>query len=342
MTVRIGIAGPGGVARTHALAIKGIPEAQLTAVYSHREESARRFAKEFGIPWFTDFSRFLEHIDVLDLCTPHHVRSELILPAATKGKHILVEKPLAISLEEADEIIKVCNEAKVKLGVIFQSRFEEDIQLLNNYLKEGKLGKPLAFSGYVKWYRDPEYYTGWHGKQATEGGGVLINQAIHMLDLIRWLGGEVTDVIAMTARLLHHIEVEDTTFIILRFDSGAVGSLEASTALYPGYPMRLEVHTDLGTVILEENEVIQVDLREQGLVTSLFPSIGKKTSFVRTASPTEIKILPHQRQIQDFVRAILEDKRPAVDGYEARKTLELVLEIYKKAKRFEREVRAES
>ena len=332
--IKFGIVGPGGIARVHARAIKEIREARLVGVYGHREESVRKFAKEFGISWHTDFDEFLHNIDALSVCTPHNVRSELILPAAAAGKHVLVEKPLAITLEEADRIISACEENHVKLGVVFQSRFADDVQSVKKALSGSLLGKLIFISGYVKWYRKPEYYSRWHGKWSTEGGGVLINQAIHVIDLVRWLGGEVTDVVAFTDHLFQKIEVEDIAIVMLRFSSGALGSIEASTATYPGYPMRLEIHTTLGTLKIEENELVAVDLKDPRLAESLFPHVGKRSFFSGSSNPLAIDVLPHKRQISDFVDAILNDRSPSINGLEGRKALEIVIKAYESARSY--------
>ena len=330
--IRFGIAGPGGIARFHARAMKEIQEVNLVGVYGHRQESTRRFAEEFGIAWYTDFDDFLSNVDAVSICTPHNVRLDLILPAAAAGKHILVEKPLAISLEEADRIIEVCDKNHVKLGVIFQSRFMDDIQSIKRAISEGQLGRLFLISGYVKWYREPKYYTRWHGRWSTEGGGVLINQAIHAVDLIRWLSGKVESIAAFTDHIFHKIEVEDIAEVILKFNSGALGSIEASTATYPGYPMRLEIHTELGTLKVVENELVAADLTRPELVTSLFPRMGRKTSFSGSSNPLAINIMPHKRQIKDFIDAILNDRAPLVDGIEARKSLEIVINAYRSAR----------
>ncbi len=327
--LRVGIAGPGGVARVHARALRDVPGASLVAVYGHREASVVRFADEFEVPGYTALDRFLEAVDAVIVCTPHYVRAEIVLPAVEAGKHVLVEKPLATSLEEADLLIRAARERGVKLGVVFQSRFEDDVQTLVSVLRSGRLGRLLYLSGYVKWYREPRYYTRWHGRWATEGGGALMTQAIHMLDLLRWIGGKPVRVVAMCESLRHDIEVEDTLVMAIEFRSGVIAALEASTALRPGYPMRLEVHTTTGTVVLEENELVRLDVQE---VSNLFPSVGRKTNFERSSSPTELKLEPHRRQIEDFIHAVFENRDPAVTGEDARETLGLVLAAYASAR----------
>ena len=317
------------MARVHAEALRGVPGASLTAVYGHRESSVRRFVDEFGISGYTALDRFLEAVDAVIVCTPHHVRSEIMLPAVEEGKHVLVEKPLATSMEEADLLIREARRKGVKLGVIFQSRFEDDIKALVNALESGRLGRLLYLSGYVKWYREPGYYTRWHGLWATEGGGVLMTQAIHMLDLLRWIGGKPVRVFAVAGNIRHDIEVEDTLVMTVEFRSEVIATLEASTAIRPGYPMRLEVHTTAGTLVLEENELVRLDIPE---VPDIFPSVGRKTAFERSPSPSDLKIEPHRRQIEDFVRAVWEDRDPAVTGEDARETLRLVLAAYASAR----------
>ncbi|RLE27510.1 hypothetical protein DRJ54_07680 [Candidatus Acetothermia bacterium] len=152
-----------------------------------------------------------------------------------------------------------------------------------------------------------------------------MTQAIHMLDLLRWIGGKPVRVVAVAGSLRHDIEVEDTLVMAIEFGSGVIAAIEASTALRPGYPMRLEVHTTAGTLMLEENELVRLDVPGASV---LFPSVGRKTAFERSPSPTELKLEPHRRQIEDFVQAVRDDRDPAVTGEDARETLRLVLAAY--------------
>src|SRR6266404_4890570 len=242
MTNHIGLIGSGNISQTHA-----------------------RVATEHHAKPFADFAAFLAHnpLDLVILGTPSGLHAEQGIAAAQRGLHVLTEKPMDISTKKADALIAAADKANVKLAVIFQDRLKPNIQRLKHWLDLGLLGKPLLVDARVKWYRPPDYYSSskWRGTFALDGGGALINQAIHTVDLLLWLLGDVLRVHARTATVLHKIEAEDTAVAALEFASGAVGTLLATTAAYPGYPRRLEITGTEGTVILEHDRIVAADLR---------------------------------------------------------------------------------
>ncbi len=325
--IKFAIAGPGGVARLHAKAIAEIEDAELSLVYSHREESAKKFGKEFGIKYTTDYKSVLESdVDVIDICTPHNIRLSLIVPAVEYKKHILCEKPLSISEEEGKKIINLVKASGIKFSVIFQSRFLPSIIQVKEFIEKGGLGKLFLITSYVKWYRPSQYYTRWHGRWETEGGGVLINQAIHDLDLMLFLGGDVKEVASFVDHLYHDIEVEDTAVGILRYKNGHLGNIIATTSIYPGYPKSLEIHGENGSIFLKEGKLSRIDLKKD---IPFAPSPIKEDAKSGAANPLDIDISGHKSAISDIINAIRENREPKVPPSEAIRSVILVNALYK-------------
>ena len=205
-------------------------------------------------------------MDIVAIGSPSGLHAQQGIAAARRGLHVLSEKPLDITTERADALIEACAAAGVKLGVFFQDRLRPAVVEIKRMLDAGELGTPVMISGRVKWYRPPEYYSGskWRGTWALDGGGALMNQAIHTVDLVQWMFGPVARVSAAVATRVHDIEVEDTAAAVIQFTSGAIGTIEAATSLYPGYPRRLEVTGSEGTVVLEDDKIVRLDLRKPG------------------------------------------------------------------------------
>jgi predicted dehydrogenase len=247
--------------------------------------------------------------------------------AAQQGLHVLVEKPIAVSSEQSATLIAACEKANVKLGVIFQDRFKPEIRRLRNLLREGTLGRILLADARMKWYRPPDYYSQsrWRGTWRMDGGGALINQGSHTVDLLLSLLGDVTRVQAKTATLLHSIETEDTAVALLEFTGGALATLLATTAAYPGYSRRIEITGTEGTVILENDVIVAADLRAPS-VTLSNEAQNRNPS---PSSPVISDARRHQSAIEDFIRAIELDTLPECGGKEAQRSLALIEEIYR-------------
>jgi predicted dehydrogenase len=271
-------------------------------------------------------------MDMVVLGTPSGLHAEQGIAAAQRALHILTEKPIDITTKKADALIAAADKAGVKLGVIFQDRLKPNIQLLKGWLDRGLLGKPLLVDVRVKWYRPPEYYSNskWRGTFALDGGGALINQAIHTVDLLLWLLGDVACVEARTATVLHKIEAEDTAVATLKFASGAVGAFLATTAAYPGYPRRLEITGAEGTVILEHDRIVAVDLRNS---PEDFAGTTKGDSNLSASSAEVTDISGHKAILEDFLRAIANNTEPICNGREGRRSLALVEAIYDSARK---------
>jgi predicted dehydrogenase len=332
MTTHIGLIGSGNITQTHARAARSIPTAKIAAIYGTNPQTVARLAAEHQAKPYEDFAAFLAHkpMDLVILGTPSGLHAEQGIAAAQHGLHVLTEKPLDISTKNADALIAAADKANVKLAVIFQDRLKPNIQLLKQWLDRGLLSKPLIIDARVKWYRPPDYYSNskWRGTFALDGGGALINQAIHTVDLLLYLLGDVTRVQARTAAVLHKIEAEDTAVATLEFASGAVGTLLATTAAYPGYPRRIEITATEGTVILEQDRIITADFRNPPDLAAI--STGDSNQSSSSAAVTDIN--GHKAILEDFLRAVASNTEPICNGREGRRSLALVEKIYAAAR----------
>ena len=333
MTTHIGLIGGGNITETHARAVRAIAGTQITAIYGTNSQNVARLCREHGGKTYQDFNAFLAHrpMDLVILGSPSGLHATQGIAAAKSGLHVLTEKPIEISTARADEMIAAAKRANVKLGVIFQDRMKPDIRRLKHWIDIGVLGKLFFVDARVKWYRPPEYYSTskWRGTLALDGGGALINQGVHTVDLLLWLLGDVSRVQAHTATLLHKIEAEDTALALLEFANGAIGVFHATTAAYPGYQRRVEISGSEGTVILEHDRVIAADLRKVPADFAV-SAIGDRNHSASSAAVTDVR--GHQAVIEDFISATQQNKSPACDGTEGRRSIALVEAIYRAAK----------
>lgn len=332
-TVGFGLAGTGLIGKVHAGAIAATTGAQLVAVCGRDQARTQEFAARYGARAFTDYRQMLEQedIDVVDICTPSGIHADMGIEAAQRGKHVLVEKPIDISVQRADALISACERAERKLGVIFQSRHLPAVHSMKTAISAGKLGELFLGDAYVKWYRAPEYYSqgSWHGTRLLDGGGALINQAIHTVDLLRWMMGPVESVFAFAKALRYpHIESEDTLVASIKFKSGALGVIEATTSVAPGFKRRLEISGEKGTIILDGDEIGVWSLEgesqpEQG-------AEGQSTD--GSQDPAAISDRGHRLHIEDMVRVVTSGGEPMISGREARKSLEICEAAYLSAR----------
>jgi UDP-N-acetyl-2-amino-2-deoxyglucuronate dehydrogenase len=330
MTMQIGLIGGGNISCTHARAVSAISGAKVTAVFGTNAEKVTRICKEHGGRPYQNFQEFLSHrpMDMVVIGSPSGLHAAQGIEAARHGLHVLVEKPIDISSERADALIAKCKEAQVKLGVIFQDRFQLDIRRLKQMISDGVVGRPLLADARVKWFRPSEYYAGsrWRGTWALDGGGALINQGVHTVDLLLYLLGDVLQVQARTATLLQKIETEDTAVALLDFANGALGVLQATTAAYPGYRRRVEITGSEGTVILEHDRIIAADLKGQA---GDWVTTHEGDRNVNASSPVVSDFRGHQSAIEDFIHAVEEDGTPECDGEAGRRSVALVEAIYR-------------
>ena len=331
----IGLIGGGNICGTHAHAARAIPGVEISAIHGTNLEKASRLCREHGGTSYQNFDAFLRHrpMDLVILGSPSGLHAEQGIAAAKAGLHVLTEKPIEISTERADALIAAAKQSGVQLGVIFQDRTKPHIRQLKTWIEQGLLGKLLFVTANVKWYRPPEYYANshWRGTLALDGGGALINQGVHTVDLLLWLLGDVARVQASTATLLHKIEAEDTGATLLEFSSGVLGTLYATTAAYPGYPRRVEITGTEGTVILEHDRIIAANFRNASAATaSVVESPHDQNQSASSAAVTDFR--GHQTILEDFLHSIQHGHRPLCDGIEGRRSLALVEAIYRAAK----------
>jgi predicted dehydrogenase len=329
MTIHIGLIGGGNITETHARAARAIAGVEIAAIYGTNEKKVAALCHEHGGKSYQDFDAFLAHrpMDLVAIGSPSGLHAAQGIAAAQRGLHVITEKPIDISTERADALIEAAQRNNVKLGVMFQDRVKPAIRRLREWIRDGVIGRPLLVEARVKWYRPAEYYSGsrWRGTFALDGGGALINQAVHTVDLLLWLLGDVVRVQSRTATNLHKIEGEDTAVAILEFANGALGVFHATTAAYPGYPRRVEITGTEGTVILEQDRILAANLRNvpENIGASIVSDENQSES-----SAVVSDFRGHQALLEDFIRAIKLDVDPACSGSEGRRSIALVEAIY--------------
>ena len=338
MATGFGIVGCGMIANFHARAIQDIRGAKLVACFDTMPASADRLAAATGCKAYHDLDQMLADpgVDVVTIGTPSGAHLEPAVAAARAGKHVIVEKPLEITLRRCDRIIDECRKAGVVLSTIFPSRFHGSSIELKRAVDEGRFGQLTIGDAIVKWYRTQQYYDSgaWRGTWQLDGGGALMNQAIHSVDLLSWLMGPVTEIRAQTALLAHQrIDVEDVAMATLRFANGALGIIEATTAVYPGYLKRIEIHGTTGSAVMEEEDLVKWDFakkkaRDEAIHRQM---AGRVSGGGGAADPAAIGHHGHTRQFQDVLKAIQRGAVPQIDGPEGRRSVEIILGIYKAA-----------
>jgi UDP-N-acetyl-2-amino-2-deoxyglucuronate dehydrogenase len=329
--IGVGLIGTGLSATQHVTALKQVPGVRVVAVAGTSLEKARAFADSWNIPnaYASDSALVADPaVRAIHTCTPPDLRVNIVEACAAAGKDVLVEKPMARTIAEADRLIAICDRAGITLGAMFQNRYTPLVGSLKAAIDAGRLGRLLLIDLQAKWFRSREYYTdsNWRGSADREGGAVLINQAIHSIDLLRWLGGPIVEVQGMAATTLHPIEMEDVGMAMLRFANGAVGSLVATTVAYPGFSERLSFHGEDGTAILVQGEgTIEWHLRGEQSRRETATSQVSGASRDPAATPAH----GHIAQFADFYDALRHGRRPLVDGHEGRWALEVVEAIYR-------------
>ncbi len=335
--IRFGVIGTGAISAAHIDSINKLEDASLTAVWSRTPEKAKQVAEREGCVAVSSIEELVKRddVDAVTICTPSGAHMEPALLAIEAGKHVIIEKPLEVTDERCQRIIDAADRAGVKLGVIFQSRFSPANVALHEAIQAGRFGRLVMGDAYVKWYRPQSYYDSgaWRGTWELDGGGALMNQAIHTVDVLLWLMGPVESVFAYADCLAHErIEVEDTVAAVLKFESGAMGVIEAATSVQPGYPKRVEVHGSKGGAVIVDDSVVEwheADDPERG--KAMLETFGAKSVSGTASDPMAMSFDNHRRQIGDFVKAIKEDGTPAIDGREGARSVAVVRAIYKSA-----------
>ncbi len=319
--------GTGAISHKHAQAYKNIGY-KLTVCTDRFEEAGKRFAEQYGATFVPTYEEVCKHpdVDYVDVCTFPDFRLQPIEIAAAHGKHIQVQKPISTNLETARKMIDVCKANGVVLGVVSQHRFDDSTIFVKKAFEQGRLGKILQADAYVKWWRSADYYSRpIKGSWATEGGGALINQAVHQVDVLTYLVGGVEELFGywqLGAR--HKIESEDVVNTLMKYKSGATGVIQASTAFWPGYSERIEIHGTKGTCIFTGDKLTAWDVEnDEGE-----PAPVEKEVMSGSSDPMAIPLTPFERQFTDFGEACKKGKSPLVSGEEGYKALEIVLSAY--------------
>ncbi len=342
-----GIIGCGVIGPTHATAIASLPEARLVAVTDVDPARARSLAEKHGATPYTGIGEMLqnEDLDVVDVCTPSGLHGEHACQVMRSGRHVIVEKPMEITRAAMDQMLRVQEETGVKLAVISQHRFDAASRQAHDLVTEGALGRLVLGNAHVPWWRSQAYYDSgaWRGTWALDGGGVLMNQSIHSIDLLQWLMGPVRSVHAYTDTLAHRMETEDVAVAVLRFASGALGTIAATTGAYPGVTTRIDIFGDKGSAVIEDDRLgylrlARDDSEEVGAYgigaqdRARAEVVGATGGGATAADPAALSANTHAAQIADMIRAIRDDGAPLVDGRAARHPVEIILAVYESAR----------
>jgi len=339
MKYGFGVIGTGSIAEVHARSIHAIDNLVLVGAYDVVRERAEAFGQKYACKAFYNIDAFLNmpDLNVVCICTPSGAHLEPALKAIEAGKHCVIEKPLEVTLERCDKIIAAAKEKQVTIAGIFPSRFQDASIELKSAVDEQRFGRMVMGDAYIKWYRSQQYYDAvkWRGTWKLDGGGALMNQGIHSIDLLQWYMGPVESVSAFTGMLGHKgLEVEDTAVATLKFASGAMGVIEGSTAVYPGFFKKIEILGTQGSAVLEENNFLCWKfLQERETDQDIRKRFsGEHASGGGVSDPKAISDLGHIRQLQDMIYALERKRLPLVDAVEARKAVEIIVAIYQSAR----------
>jgi len=323
----VGIIGTGAIAALHARAWRNIG-CPVTVCTNRTASKGRQFAESIGaefVPTYDDLCRH-PNVDIVDVCTFPDFRLQPLLLCAEAGKHIQVQKPISTSLATARQMIDTAHRAAIQLSVVSQHRFDDACIFLHRAIAQRRLGRLLQCDCYVKWYRSPAYYSRpIKGSWSTEGGGALINQAIHQIDILRWIAGPVQELSGVwQLGALHKIESEDVVNAVVRYASGATGVMQAATAFWPGYTERTEFHGTKGSAIISGDRLTTWDVQnDSGDPPPLAANVASGAS-----DPMAISVEPFERQFRDFTDAIRSKRKPLISGEEGYQALEIVLAVY--------------
>lgn len=337
--VKYGIIGTGAIANLHAQALASVEQAELFMVFDTVGERAKAFAERHNCRYANSLEELLQsEVEAVTIATPSGLHGECVIPAAKAGKHVLCEKPLEVTVSKTNDLIRICESNNVRLSAVFQSRFCEAVKTIRQAVDDGRFGQHVLGSASVRWYRTPEYYAnaGWRGTWELDGGGALMNQGIHTVDLLLYFNGDPREVTGRFTRVMHKgIDVEDTVVAMVQFKNGSLGTIEASTACAPGFPRRVELSGTKGSVILEGDHITRWTfaderpedklIRENGI-----PSADSKSS--GASDPMAISWEGHRRQLQELTEAILGGHRLTAPGSEGKRAVELICAVYESAR----------
>ncbi len=343
--VCFGIIGCGVIGPTHAKAISSLPDARLVAVADVVAEQAQKLADRYGATPYTNVQEMLdsEQLDVVNICTPSGLHGDVACQAMRSGRHVIVEKPMEISHGAIEQMLRVQQESGVKMAVISQHRFDPATRQVFELVQQHAFGRLVLGNAQIPWWRSQKYYDSgaWRGTWALDGGGVLMNQGIHSIDLLQWLLGPVRTVYAYTDTLGHRMQTEDVAVAVLRFDNGALGTLAGTTGAYAGMGARIEVYGDRGSAVIVDDRLASLQLWTQGDAVSPYGTsaaqraeavVGEADLPSAARDPAAIDIASHAAQIADMMQAIRDDRAPLVDGEAGRRPVEIILGVYESAR----------
>jgi UDP-N-acetyl-2-amino-2-deoxyglucuronate dehydrogenase len=346
--LRFGIVGAGVIGKLHAEAISSLPDAELVAIADRVPERAQKLGAAVQATPYDDYKQMLEReqLDIINVCTPSGLHGEHACQAMRAGRHVIVEKPMEITHTAIAEMLKVQQETGVKMAVISQHRFDQASRRVYDLVQEEAFGRLVMGNAAVPWWRSQGYYDSgaWRGTWELDGGGVLMNQSIHSIDILQWLMGPVKSIYAYTDTLVHNMETEDVAVAILRFANAALGTITATTGAYPGTGTRIEIYGDKGSAVIADDNLSYLHLardeseddavgfyglakekRQQGIIT-------REETGRAAQDPASLAIRSHVLQIADMMQAIREDGTPLVDGNAAKHPVEIILAIYESAR----------
>lgn len=346
--LKFGLVGCGVIHGTHADALKKIDGVKLMAVYDIDPVKAKAASDKYGVKSTKTLKGLFDEVDVVNVLVPSGLHGQIGIKAARAGKHVIVEKPIEVKLSTAEKLVKTARESGVKLTTISQHRFAQDIRTLHAAAQSGDLGPLLEGDAYNKWYRSQAYYAsaGWRGTWALDGGGCLMNQGVHYVDMIQWVMGGVKAVQAQIRTAARSIEVEDVANALIEYKNGATGVIQASTAYFPGLAERMEVHGKYASVIIEGDKTKVWETNEdkdgdrslygRGVQSQPTPNVhshGTDPKAGVAADPKAIWIDLHRAQLEDFTKAVIDNREPFITGEMALEPLKIILGIYRSGKR---------
>jgi len=330
--MRFGIVGCGVISTLHGNSIAANPRAEIVAACDIIKDKADSFAQKYNVgSVYEDFEQMLKRddIDVINVCVPSGLHADIAIAAAQAGKHILCEKPIDIVKPKMEQMIAEARNRNVKLGAIYQRRTFPAAIAAREMIQSGKLGKMVLGDAYLKYNRTPEYYksAGWRGTWALDGGGALMNQGVHGVDLIQWMMGDIHSVFAYSAALVRDIEVEDTAVAVVKYKNGAFGVIQGTTSVNPGQETRFELHGNDGTIIFDDQGIKQWNMNG---VEQDSPTVESTAS--ASNDPSNLSASGHYILVDDMIQAVIDDRDPMVTGEEARKAVDVILAIYESSR----------
>lgn len=343
-TLGFGVIGCGVIGKLHAKTISEIGGARLVALADVVPEKAKELAERYQTAWYDDYRELLNRsdVDIVNVCTPSGMHGDIAIEAANAGKHLIVEKPIDITLEKADQMIQTCKDAGVKLCVISQHRFDSSTIKVKKDIDENKMGTLFLGEAAVNWYRSQGYYDSgdWRGTWELDGGGALMNQSIHTIDLLQYLMGPVESVHAHVGTFNHErIEVEDAAAAVVKFKNGGIGTIVGATAAYPGLTARIEVFGTKGSAVIDSDELTHLYHMDEPIEGAKYKveavnlaDRNSGSSVSAGSNPAAVENNAHKLQLLDMIDAVLHNREPFVNGEEGRKGLEIILAIYESAR----------